>query len=181
MRAKIAIVGLGGLGSIVATLLAKENIILIDKDYVDENNIKYHPLYFDKDLGKAKAEVLGKRLNKPYFVGDFREFDFRKVDLIVDCLDSWKERKGLFEMARELGKITIHGAVGNRRGQVAVIRESYDYFMKFEGEAHARDETPWIVGSYQAFFVKNYQKYIDKLLLIDLNKFQTVLLNLKRR
>jgi len=175
----IAIVGIGGLGSIVAMFLRKDNIIIIDKDIVDKTNVEHHVLYDDADIGKPKAKVLGEKLGVKYFVGDFREFDFSNVDIIIDCLDSWEERKVLFKIAQEKGKLLIHSAVSSKRfGQIAVIKRSYSYFRKFEGSDHARDESPWVVGSLTAYVAKNYDKFIDKLILINLNSLEINILNL---
>ena len=61
-----AIVGLGGLGSVSAELVLRSgvrNLILVDRDFVEESNLS-RQLYFEKDIGISKAEVLKAKLLK---------------------------------------------------------------------------------------------------------------------
>lgn len=54
----ICIVGVGALGSVVADLLTRlgiKEIILIDRDYVEPNNLHRQSLFNEQDIGKAKA------------------------------------------------------------------------------------------------------------------------------
>lgn len=59
-----AIVGLGALGSVSSELLLRSgvrNLILIDRDFVEESNLQ-RQRYSEKDVGLPKAEALKKRL-----------------------------------------------------------------------------------------------------------------------
>lgn len=61
-----AIVGLGGLGSVSAELILRcgvRNLILIDRDVVEESNLS-RQLYFEGDAGLKKADVLRTKLLK---------------------------------------------------------------------------------------------------------------------
>lgn len=66
-RARVAIVGCGGLGNMVALYLAAAGIgfvRLIDDDVVDASNLPRQIAYIEDDVGKAKAHVLAHAMVK---------------------------------------------------------------------------------------------------------------------
>ena len=68
--AKVAVAGLGGLGSNIAVMLARSGIgelLLVDFDVVDVTNLN-RQMYFISQLGKPKAEALPEILRQinPY-------------------------------------------------------------------------------------------------------------------
>ena len=61
LKAKVVVVGCGGLGSIAAVYLAASgigSIHLVDFDVVDASNLHRQVFYTTKDIGRSKAEVL---------------------------------------------------------------------------------------------------------------------------
>ncbi|MHB1709162.1 MAG: HesA/MoeB/ThiF family protein [Thermoplasmataceae archaeon] len=61
----VAVVGLGGTGGIAAELFARAGVaslVLIDDDSVSLTNIQRQVEYVEADIGKGKAETLGKRI-----------------------------------------------------------------------------------------------------------------------
>ncbi|MCI6585113.1 MAG: ThiF family adenylyltransferase [Mobiluncus sp.] len=67
LSSKILILGLGGGGVNVATLLAGVgvgNLTILDSDVVEESNLGRQLLYREMDIGKAKAEVAASRLRE---------------------------------------------------------------------------------------------------------------------
>lgn len=101
--ARIAILGVGALGSAVAELLARggtASLLLVDGELLEAGNLVRHSLTLS-DLGKFKAERLARRLNLsgPHVEAqainrDFSHHDeelgaaLRECDLIVDCTAS---------------------------------------------------------------------------------------------
>ena len=101
---KIAIFGLGGVGSYVVEGLARAgigNFILIDNDIISESNINRQIIATTKTIGKAKVEVAKERIleiNPLAKVEIFQEFFcveniklFNKIkdaDYIVDAIDT---------------------------------------------------------------------------------------------
>src|SRR5699024_6624822 len=77
---KIAIFGLGGVGSYVVEGLARAgigNFILIDNDIISESNINRQIIATTKTIGKAKVEVAKERIleiNPLAKVETFQEF-----------------------------------------------------------------------------------------------------------
>lgn len=61
----VVVVGLGGTGGIAAELFARAGVaslVLIDDDSVSLTNIQRQVEYVEADIGKGKAETLGKRI-----------------------------------------------------------------------------------------------------------------------
>lgn len=98
---KTAVIGLGGVGSIIPLVLVRSNIrkiILIDNDFVNVSNLNRQIAYDQKDLGKPKVEALKEKL---FNIRDDLEieiyhkkidanFDFdvlKDVNYVIDCID----------------------------------------------------------------------------------------------
>lgn len=65
-RARVLVVGLGGLGAHVAILLARSgvgHVVLADGDRVDASNLSRQP-YFPEHVGRLKTVVLGEILRR---------------------------------------------------------------------------------------------------------------------
>ena len=101
-KSKIAIFGIGGVGSYVLEGLARagvENFILVDNDVVDLTNINRQILAMHSTIGKDKVEVAKQRIldinpnanveiYKEFFLPESKEFFDSKTDYIIDCIDT---------------------------------------------------------------------------------------------
>lgn len=101
--ARVAVFGLGGVGSYVAEALARSGIgalDLIDKDVVDVSNIN-RQLYATYDtVGRAKVDVARERIaqinprckvtvHQTFFLPDTADaFDFSRFDYVADAIDT---------------------------------------------------------------------------------------------
>ena len=107
----VAIVGLGGLGSVSAELILRSgvrNLILIDRDVVEQSNLS-RQLYFEEDTGLAKAEALKTKLfkidSKAKISVHVMDFDatnanvLKKADIILDGTDNMDARFLINEFA----------------------------------------------------------------------------------
>lgn len=97
----IAVIGLGGVGSIIPLTLVMtgvKKIIIIDKDKVDESNLNRQIGYNLNDVGKYKASALKEKLELlrkdvqvidiPKNIDDKFDFELLKqCDFIADCID----------------------------------------------------------------------------------------------
>ncbi|MCX7641028.1 MAG: sulfur carrier protein ThiS adenylyltransferase ThiF [Elusimicrobiales bacterium] len=128
-RAKIMIIGCGGLGSNIANMLIRTgflNIILIDYDKVELKNLNRQQ-YYPNDIGKFKVKVLRKRLKEInplaniYSINDImNEEKLKKLikkynpDLIVEAVDKEWAKVMIFETALKMSKkvITASGLAG---------------------------------------------------------------------
>lgn len=101
--ARVAIFGVGGVGGYCAEALARAGIgelLLVDKDVVDESNINRQIIALHSTVGKPKVEVMKARIAdiNPACVVTARacfylpetadEFDFSQFDYIVDAVDN---------------------------------------------------------------------------------------------
>lgn len=101
--AKVAVFGIGGVGSFVCEGLARSglgNFILIDYDKVDESNINRQIIATTKTVGKYKVDLMKERIleinpnanvetHKEFYLAD-SETDIITEDLsyAVDCVDT---------------------------------------------------------------------------------------------
>ncbi len=105
-RARVAIVGLGGLGAPSATYLAAAGIgelALIDHDEIELSNLHRQVLFAERDVGRAKVAVTAERLraiNSAILVEpvatELRRGNAAALlagyDVVVDCTDNFRTR-----------------------------------------------------------------------------------------
>ncbi|MCX6997779.1 MAG: HesA/MoeB/ThiF family protein [Kiritimatiellaeota bacterium] len=134
-RARVFIVGAGGLGSPVALYLAAAGVGTIglgDCDRPDLSNLNRQILYTDADLGRPKAEVAAevlRRLNPAIAVNSsgerIAEHNIERivgpVDLILDCLDNFDTRYVLNAYSVRHSIPLIHAAIWGLSGQITVL------------------------------------------------------------
>ena len=128
-NSKVAIFGLGGVGSYVTESLARAGIgklIIVDHDEVDITNINRQLIATHDTIGKPKVEVEKSRIlsiNPECEVKDFQEF-FTKdskgildnsIDYIVDCVDTVTAKIEIVQQAKALGVPVISSmGTGNK-------------------------------------------------------------------
>ena len=124
-NAKVAVFGIGGVGSYAIEGLARagvESFVLIDNDIVDETNINRQLIATTKTIGQPKVEVAKKRLldiNPDVKVETYQEFFLPEtenildntIDYIVDCVDTVTAKIELVIRAHKL-YIPIISAMG---------------------------------------------------------------------
>lgn len=125
-KTKIALFGLGGVGSFVAEALIRSGIGAIDifdNDVVDITNINRQLIATESTVGRLKTEVAAKRLkeiNPTASVGEFPIFitpeetekiNFEKYDYVIDAIDNVTAKIALAQKAREKN-IPIISAMG---------------------------------------------------------------------
>ncbi len=131
--ARVAVVGVGGLGSNAAvqmTAMGIGHLLLIDRDTVDLTNINRQPLYDEQDVSRPKAKVAVEKLSKINskielipIVGNFEENAdmIKEVDVIVDGLDTLESRITLNALAVKFGIPYVFASVEGYFGNVATI------------------------------------------------------------
>ncbi|MGC8543982.1 MAG: HesA/MoeB/ThiF family protein [Vulcanisaeta sp.] len=134
-KARVAVIGLGGLGSLVSMYLTGAGVgelTIVDYDTVNLTDLHRQLLYREEDVGKPKVEVAFKRLRdlnsnvriKPVneaLTEENAEDIIKDADVVVDALDNWMSRQILNETIVKLGKPLVHGAVNGWYGQVSTI------------------------------------------------------------
>ena len=124
---RVAIVGLGATGSVIASWLARAGVghlTLIDRDLVETSNLQRQILFLEADLLRAKAETAAQRLReanseielvaqvKDLTSGNAREL-LKGFDLIMDGTDNFEARFLINDYAILTGTPWIYaGAIG---------------------------------------------------------------------
>jgi tRNA A37 threonylcarbamoyladenosine dehydratase len=128
-RARVAVIGIGGVGSWVAEALARSaigSLTLIDLDNVAESNTNRQIHALDGNYGKPKVEAMAERIAQinplcdVRLIEDFIEPDnFAAVlgggfDYVIDAIDSVRTKTALIAWCVEQGQplITVGGAGG---------------------------------------------------------------------
>ena len=128
--AKVAVFGIGGVGSFAAEALARSGIgylTLIDGDVVNKTNINRQLIATTKTIGKYKTEVMKERIqeiNTNAIVEEYKCFygaenvdliDFSSFDYIVDAIDTISSKILLIEQSKKanVSVISCMGA-GNK-------------------------------------------------------------------
>ncbi len=134
-KSKVAVVGIGGLGTVSSLYLALAGvgyIRLIDQDTVETQNLHRQILYSLDDLHYPKAEVAANRLEKlnpllkaePFSenvnVGNVEKL-LAGVDIVVDGLDNMFTRYLLNRTCVKLGIPYVFGAAIGIEGNLSVF------------------------------------------------------------
>ena len=132
-QSRIAILGLGAIGSVAAEMLARSgaDLILIDRDIVEESNLS-RQWYEEKDLDVPKALALQQRLRNinssvkiDAVFDDFNAANavmlLRGVDFAIDGFDNLYSRFLLNDACLTLGIPFTYAAAVQARGLCAVI------------------------------------------------------------
>ena len=115
-KAKVAVFGIGGVGSYVVEGLARAgigNFILVDKDEVSSSNINRQIIALHSTIGKSKVEVAKERIleiNPDAKVEVYQEFFMpetkgildESIDYIVDSVDTVTAKIELIVRANKL-------------------------------------------------------------------------------
>ena len=128
--AKVAVFGLGGVGSYAAEALARSGvgtIALFDADTVSPSNLNRQLVALHSTIGRSKVSVMRERIldinpacrvtNLPVFYEPECREDFfsRGFDYIADCIDSTRSKLDLIETAIRRGVPIISSmGTGNR-------------------------------------------------------------------
>ncbi|MEM2780560.1 MAG: HesA/MoeB/ThiF family protein, partial [Candidatus Bathyarchaeia archaeon] len=134
-RAKVAVVGLGGLGTVASlylTLAGIGHLRLIDQDTVEPHNLHRQVLYTPENLLYPKAEVSAKRLMgiSPFVKVEAvpenlnvnnAEKLLKGVDCVVDGLDNMRTRYIVNRTCIKLKIPYVFGAAIGMEGNLSVF------------------------------------------------------------
>ncbi|MBN1650166.1 MAG: HesA/MoeB/ThiF family protein [Bacteroidales bacterium] len=202
----IAVAGCGGLGSTVLQLLARIGFGTIhfwDNGYLDSPDLNRQFLYKPKHIGESKIAIALSELKEinpelnyiPHFEKlsiDSKIDTTAKIDLVIDCLDSFASRLVLDKLFFDRGIPIIHGSAFKEKGQITSLipEKTANYQSTFGIEDTPEEEQcktifPPVVTTVASIQITEALKYIgrhfdkmliNKVLIIDLreNKFETI-------
>ncbi|WP_027856812.1 molybdopterin-synthase adenylyltransferase MoeB [Marinobacterium jannaschii] len=134
LRARVLIIGLGGLGSPVAMYLAAAGVgelVLVDDDHVELTNLQRQIVHTTATIGEPKVEsaahalaqlnpeVKVRAINRRLDQAELAE-QVAAVDLVVDCTDNFGTRFAINAACVAHLKPLVSGAAIRMEGQVAV-------------------------------------------------------------
>lgn len=134
-EARVAIVGVGGLGCPAALALAAAGVgtlVLVDGDVVEPSNLPRQILYGDADLGQPKVEVAAARLAERFagtqVVGipdhltrATAALHLAGCDVVLDGTDQAETKYLLNDVAIAAGITLVHAGVVGLHGQILTI------------------------------------------------------------
>ncbi|MEO9301081.1 HesA/MoeB/ThiF family protein [Acinetobacter pittii] len=204
--ANVLIVGAGGIGCSSAELLARAGvgkITLIDADTIEISNLQRQIAFGHEDIGRYKAEILAKRLQKinPYICVEYynERLDEHNIgrlvehqDVVLDGCDNFTTRY-LVNAACKKQQVALisASAIGFQAQMFMVEGDSACYECLFPKEQHSNEglrcaesgvlaTTPVMIASLQAhhallYLGLNRTPLKQKLLLWDgLNMTQRI-------
>ena len=134
-RAKVLVVGAGGLGSPLLNYLTAAGvgtIGIIDYDLVELSNLQRQLLFTDKDIGKPKIQVALQKLNMLNPHVEFSLFDekltsnnaleiIKDFDIVADGSDNFPTRYLVNDACVLLDKPFVYASIYQFEGQVSVF------------------------------------------------------------
>lgn len=134
-KARVAVFGVGGVGSYVVEALARSGVgslDLIDRDTVSLTNINRQIIALRSTIGKYKVDVAKERvldINPEAIINAYRvfylpetagQFDFTEYDYVVDAIDTVTGKLMLAEQADRAGTPLISSmGAGNKLNAAA--------------------------------------------------------------
>ena len=137
-KAKVLVIGAGGLGTYVTSLLTSMGIGklgIIDFDTIEISNLNRQIMYSEDELGKSKVSVLTnklRKLNSQVLIQDYciRVEDkschklFGEYSIICDCTDNLHARIEIDFLCKKNSKALVYAAVGGWEGYVSVLHSN---------------------------------------------------------
>lgn len=208
-KSSVAVVGLGGLGSPVATYLVAAGVgrvILVDSEPVELSNLNRQFLHWTSDVGRLKTQDALEKLRKLNPNVNFETVSKRietikdalevtsRADLVVDCLDNWATRFLLNEACVRLRKPLVHAAVRGLYGQLMTVKPGEGPCLRCVFPSEPREERPFpiagptagVLGSMEALealkILTGYgEAPVGKLILVDGVRSSFEVLKIERR
>lgn len=133
--AKVLVIGAGALASPALQYLTAAGVScigIVDFDKIELSNLQRQVLYDTDDVGKLKAEIAAKKLQKLNPEIEFRVFPFRfnsknakqivqEFDVVIDATDNFATRYLINDVCCFLNIPFVYGAILEYEGQMAVF------------------------------------------------------------
>ena len=131
-KAKVLIIGVGGLGCPLISYLASSginNIGIVDHDKIELGNLNRQILFDNSDLGKFKVYQAKRKIKKIYNKIKIKTFKIKiskkniksilnKYDIICDGTDNFNTRLLINDFCKKNKKILVSAAISKFDGQL---------------------------------------------------------------
>lgn len=155
-KAKVCVVGVGGIGNPVVTQLTAMGIgklKIVDRDIIEISNLHRQHLYTEEDIGRVKVEAAKARLEKinssvqiealPNSVTKYTAENIVKgFDIVVDALDSIDARYALNDACIKLNIPLIYAGALGMLGSICTIIPNKTACLRCIFPALAEDDMP---------------------------------------
>jgi adenylyltransferase/sulfurtransferase len=137
LASRVVVVGCGALGTVQASLLARAGVgelVLIDRDYVEESNLQRQSLFEESDVERvmpkaaAAAEHLARANSACRIRAEVKDLTARNAeslltpaDVIVDGTDNFAARYLVNDVAVKTGTPWVYGAAVGTRGSLMPV------------------------------------------------------------
>ena len=153
--AKVAICGVGGLGSNIAVMLARSGIgelLIIDYDIVEPTNLN-RQAYFISDLGKAKVDATAEQISKinPYCNVLKRQIkldennaldELKGYKIVIEAFDRAESKANVISALLTNGECTVIASSGMAgyytSNSIKTVRKSARLYVCGDGENESR-------------------------------------------
>lgn len=140
-KAKILIVGMGGLGCPISLYLSAAGIgeiTFIDDDVVSLSNLQRQILFNTNEIGKPKVEIALNKLKalnpnvkftaiKGKLDKSNAEGIIEKYDYILDACDNFQTRYLIDDICKKKKTTYIYTSISNYKGQIAIFDYKNDF------------------------------------------------------
>lgn len=174
-KSKVAIIGIGALGTVAAQLLARAGVplVLIDRDIVEEHNLQRQTLFVKSDIGKPKVVAAKEKLDQisSHIVTksislDHKNIKTLNVDLIIDCTDNLKTRFIINDFCKKNKTPWIYGSAIKTSGYVMPIIPDGPCFSCFSKEASLDTcDTVGVLNAITSLIASMQVSFATKILL----------------
>ena len=155
-KARICVVGVGGIGNPVVTQLVAMGIgklRIVDRDVIEISNLHRQHLYTEDDIGRVKVEVAAERLHRinssvevdplPVSVTKYSAENIVKgFDIVIDALDSVDARYALNDACIRFGIPFIYAGALGMQGSVCTIFPNRSACLRCMFPALNEDDMP---------------------------------------
>ena len=155
-KARVCVVGLGGIGNPVVTQLTAMGIgklKIVDRDIIEISNLHRQHLYTENDIGRVKVEAAKEKLQQinsgveiealPNSVTKYTaESIVKGFDIVVDALDSIDARYALNDACIKLNIPLIYAGALGMLGSICTIIPNKTACLRCIFPALAEDDMP---------------------------------------
>ncbi len=208
-RARVCVVGCGGLGAPVGLYLAAAGVghlVLIDDDVVELSNLQRQISFSEEDIGQNKALQTQKRLeslnssisvavHQQRLTAENTNVLLVDADLVIDCCDNFSTRYAINDYCKASKTPWVYASIFQFSGQCALFKpEGSCYRCLFPNPSTQAVDCntagvigvlPGILGTIQALEAIKYLSGLEEeqgeaLLLIETLPFSVRKINLTR-
>jgi adenylyltransferase/sulfurtransferase len=135
-KGKVAVIGLGALGSVSSALLARAGVgrlVLIDRDIIELSNLQRQVIYTQDDVGESKAAIAVEKLKEVNseieivgLANDLNHTNIQRflqdIDVIVDGTDNMETRFLLNDFSVKNSVPFVYGGAISTYGMTLTVQ-----------------------------------------------------------